>query len=244
MDKEFNLETYLGIGVENIIKDAVKATFTNPKESAFFAKYVIASKKSSKIRQKFEEAGEHIPPFLIASITSSCNLHCQGCYARANNSCVDYENGEQLTLREWDTIFKEASEIGISFILLAGGEPFIRREIIETAAKYKNIIFPIFTNGTMFDDIYVNLFNQNRNLIPVVSMEGGEDTTNKRRGIGVYKSVIENMEKMKEKGILFGTSVTVTKENLTEVTGSEYLDALNQQGCKLVFFIEYVPVSC
>ena len=42
---------------------------------------------------------------------------------------------KQLTSEEWLKIFDEADDLGISFILLAGGEPMIRRDIIEAAGK-------------------------------------------------------------------------------------------------------------
>ena len=77
--KEFDLGAYLTGGVEKIVKGAVKATLTDPRESAFMAKFALASREASRRRAKAAEEGENIPPFLIASITSSCNLHCAGC---------------------------------------------------------------------------------------------------------------------------------------------------------------------
>ena len=89
LPQEFNLERYLSNGVENIVKQAIRATLKDPKQSLFFTKYALASSKAAARRREAEDSGEHIPPFLIASITSSCNLHCAGCYARANNACSD-----------------------------------------------------------------------------------------------------------------------------------------------------------
>lgn len=105
---------------DNIMKNAVKATLTNPVQSIFMAKFALAVKEASKKRFDLEKKGEHIPAFLIASITSSCNLHCAGCYARAVHSCADTVPVEQLSAEEWNHIFEEAEEMGISFILLAG----------------------------------------------------------------------------------------------------------------------------
>ena len=51
------------------------------------------------------------------------------------------------------------------------------------------------------------------------------------------------MENMQEKDILFGASVTVTSENLKEVTSDSFLKTLSDRGCKLVIYVEYVPVS-
>ena len=243
MSEEFQLEQYLTKGVEKIVKGAIKATFQNPKQSLFFAQYALASKEAAKLRKTSEEMGEHIPPFLIASITSHCNLHCSGCYARSNHQCEDTEAVDQLNKEEWNAIFQDAKKLGIGFILLAGGEPMIRQDVIEAAGKIPEIIFPIFTNGTMIDETYEKLLDKYRNLIPVFSIEGHKSTTDDRRGVGVYEKVISSMKQMQAKNLLFGASITVTKENIIEVTSSEFTSQLAALGCKVVFYVEYVPVT-
>ncbi len=230
-------------GVETVVADALKATLKNPKESAFMVGFAAASAAASKKRRKAEEAGEHIPPFLIASITSKCNLHCAGCYSRCNHATVDAEPVSQLTDEEWFRIFDEADDLGISFILLAGGEPMLRRDVIEAAGKKKNILFPIFTNGTFMDDRYFELFDRSRNLIPIMSIEGKQEITDARRGDGVYDRLISNMDELQKRGLIFGTSVTVTTENVREVTSPEFLGELSSRGCKAVIFVEFVPVT-
>lgn len=157
MEGKMDLQEYMTAGVENIMKNAVKVTLTNPAQSIFMTRFAVAAKASSKKRAMSEKEGEHIPAFLIASITSSCNLHCAGCYARAAHSCADTEPVEQLSAQEWDHIFEQAEEMGISFILLAGGEPMIRRDVIEKAGDRQNILFPIFTNGTLMNDTYFRM---------------------------------------------------------------------------------------
>ncbi len=240
---EFSLETYLSNGVETIVKGAIKASLKNPKESLFMAQYALASKKARELRRKAEAYEEHIPPFLIASITSQCNLHCAGCYARANHACQDKKAIDQLSDMEWKRIFEEAKVLGISFILLAGGEPLVRKDVISMAATMKEILFPIFTNGTMIEEEYIKLFKDYRNLVPVISIEGNEETTNERRGPYVYQKVMKAMNSMQDNGILYGASVTVTKKNILEVTNQEFIDQLYMRGCKVVFYVEYVPVD-
>ncbi|MFZ7120284.1 MAG: radical SAM/SPASM domain-containing protein [Eubacteriaceae bacterium] len=243
MSSEFSLSKYLNNGIENIIKGIVKASFKNPKETAFIAKYALASKESKKKREYFEKKGENIPGFLISSITNSCNLFCKGCYARANQSSGEDYKKQQLSSERWKTIFQEAKEIGISFILLAGGEPLMRREVIEKASEVKEIIFPIFTNGTMVQEGYIKLFDKNRNLVPMLSIEGDKELTDIRRGEGTYDKLMNVMNSLEEKGILYGVSITVTSENIENVTGKTFINKLYQKGCRAIIFIEYVPVT-
>ena len=243
MQNNFDLQEYLTAGVERIVTESIRATLRNPKESAFMLKFAAAARSASGKRRKSENAGEHIPPFLIASITSKCNLHCAGCYSRCNHATVDSEPVQQLTSEDWLRIFDEADEMGISFILLAGGEPMLRRDIIEAAGKKQNILFPIFTNGTFMDEAYFTLFDKCRNLVPIMSIEGNKELTDHRRGIGIYDKLIANMEEFRKKGLIFGASVTVTTQNYKEVTSDTFLNSLSKRGCKAVIFVEYVPVT-
>ena len=243
MENEFNIQDYLSNGVESILKDAVRATLKNPKEGLFLARFSKYCRKATRIRRKYEEEGHNIPAFLIASVTSSCNLHCTGCYSRANDSCHDDAPQNQLSGDEWEDIFSQAREIGISFIVLAGGEPLLREDVIKKASEFPEILFPIFTNGTIFNDDYLKLFDKSRNLVPIFSIEGDERVTDSRRGEGVYNCLMNSMELMRKNDLIFGASLTFTKNNLEALLFDEYIENLNELGCKVVFFIEYVPVN-
>ncbi len=238
-----DLNDFMNKGIKNIADTAARFYLGNRRGQGFMLHTASALSKSAKIRAKHERSGTHIPPFLIASIATECNLRCAGCYARANGRCDDTQPKEQLSTEDWQRIFKEASDIGISFILIAGGEPLLRRDVIEAAAKFDNILFPVFTNGTMLSGDYLNLFDQHRNLIPVLSIEGDAEKTDARRGSGVSKQVEEAIRRLKEAGILFGTSITVTTENQTDVTEPSFVGTLRDSGCGLVFYVEYVPVE-
>lgn len=243
MNEQFDLQNYLIAGVEGIVSEALKATRKNPRETAFLLKFAAASRAASAKRRKAEDQGEHIPPFLIASITSKCNLHCAGCYSRCNHATSDAEPVRQLSGADWQRIFTEAVALGISFILLAGGEPMLRRDVIEVAGSMQRILFPIFTNGTFLDEDYFALFDKCRNLVPVMSIEGGREITDARRGAGIYDKLIANMDTFRQRGLIFGASVTVTTQNYRDVTSPEFLGSLSERGCKVVIFVEYVPVT-
>lgn len=243
MDNEFNLFEYMNNGIENIIKNVVKASIKNPREIAFVLKYAISSNEAKKKRKKFQRKGENIPTFLISSITSNCNLFCKGCYARANKSCGEGLQDKQLSNEKWENIFKEAKELGIPFILLIGGEPLMRREVIEKAAQVKEIAFPIFTNGTMIQEEYIELLDKNRNLVPMLSIEGDKGQTDGRRGEGTYDMLMNVMDKLNKKGILYGASITVTTENVRTVSSKAFFDNLYNKGCRALIFVEYVPVT-
>jgi MoaA/NifB/PqqE/SkfB family radical SAM enzyme len=243
MSQSIDLEAYLSEGVRQIVQDALKATLKSPRQSLFLARFLTACKQAEALRSASFEQGLHIPPFLIASITDQCNLHCAGCYARANASRFAIDAGGRLSADDWDDIFAQAEALGICFILLAGGEPLMRPDILERAAKHTNILFPVFTNGTLLQGKALELFDAQRNLTPILSIEGDAAHTDARRGGGVHTRLTDAMRSLAERRILFGASITATRENLASVINDHFLASLKENGCKLVFYVEYVPVA-
>lgn len=244
--EKFNLENYLTVSIEHMIKNILKASLKNPAASVFFMQYAKHMRKAEEIRKEEERQGNHIPAFLIGSITTQCNLHCKGCYARANHSCFDGSSEGMpalLSAEKWGEIFEEAAGLGIGFCILIGGEPFIRKDVLLKAGQQKKMLFPIFTNGTIIDDAYLSLLKANRNLLPVLSIEGEQKTTDERRGNGVYEKLHVTMQNLKKAGIFYGASITVHKENLDEVLSDHFIDTLEESGCHAVFYVEYVPTT-
>ena len=102
--ERLQLEQYLSRGVENIIKRMKKASFTNPRSAMYLLKYAKAAGRAAGKRRQAEQNGKPVPPFLIASITSQCNLHCKGCYARANHTCGSEAVRIGMSAEQWDDI--------------------------------------------------------------------------------------------------------------------------------------------
>lgn len=57
----------------------------------------------------------------------------------------------------------------------ASKEAAKRRARLDAAGTIPEILFPIFTNGTIIGEQYLALFKKHRNLIPVISIEGHEE---------------------------------------------------------------------
>ena len=119
----------------------------------------------------------------------------------------------------------------------------MRKDILEAVAEVKDMIFPIFTNGTLIGPSYMEFLRKHLNMVPIISIEGTVMGTDERRGQGVFKRAMQSMELLKQEDLFFGTSITVTTENYQMVTTSEFIDQLRSYGCKIVFYIEYVPTE-
>jgi MoaA/NifB/PqqE/SkfB family radical SAM enzyme len=138
---------------------------------------------------------------------------------------------------------KQAGELGISIIFLAGGEPLLKKDIIASTGGFRHILFPFFTNGLLLDDQWIDLFHSQKNLIPIISLEGQKEQTDERRGNGVYDMFLRSADKLKNKGFFWGVSFTVTSKNYITVLNRSFLKQFIDSGCRMFFFIEYVPIA-
>ena len=238
-----NLNKMMDQGIAQIMTTAGRFYLNNSKGRAFLMGVLPELAKSSARRKQQEKEGLHVPPFLIASIASQCNLHCAGCYARAGGGCGTTSGKADMDAGQWGHVFDQASRLGVAFILLAGGEPFLRRDILELAGAYPNVIFPIFTNGTMLDQETIEFLDNHRNLIPILSIEGNAKETDARRGAGTHVQIEAAMAALKKRKILFGAAITVTRENMALVTRNDFLEALEDKGCGVNLYVEYVPAE-
>ena len=241
-----DLGAYMSNSIRTIMAKAYKSALSNPREAKFAYRMQTLFKKTEKRRKKMLELeGLEVPPFLISSISTTCNLHCKGCYARSNGIAEDDTAHQKATLapEQWKAIFTEAAEMGINFSLIAGGEPFMRKDILEKIAEVKDMIFPIFTNGTLIGPSYMEFLKKHLNMVPIISIEGTAMGTDKRRGQGIFKRAVQSMEMLKKEDLFFGTSITVTTENYHLVTSPQFIDTLRGYGCKIVFYVEYVPTE-
>ena len=225
--------------VMKFMKESFKVIITNPRYIFFGLKALSYQLRAASLRNKKEKEGVHVPPFLFLSITDRCNLSCIGCFAKAHKR----KEKQELSTEKISDIVTQANRIGISLIFIIGGEPLLRKDIFKITRNNENIIFPVFTNGTLLDEVIFENFKTQKNLIPVLSIEGDQWNTDQRRGKGVFSSLKELSEKFNKNHIIWGASITVTKSNYDQVTSDEYIDALLKKGCKLILFIEYVPTS-
>jgi len=234
----FNINKIVNDALRIFFKDAVRIALTSPSQSVFFLRTYRWQNKAAKTRQKLELQGLHVPPILVISVTSKCNLHCAGCYHQALRSKPDAEMSDERIER----LVNEAKELGISFIVLAGGEPLMRPNILDISKETPEIMFLMFTNGLLLNEQILERMASNKNIVPLLSLEGYQIDTDGRRGTGVYNQLLKSIDKLKNKGLFWGTTLTLTRTNFAEVTDETFIKKLVDSGCKFFMMVEYTPV--
>jgi len=81
------------------------------------------------------------------------------------------------------------------------------------------------------------------NLALALSVEGTRETTDMRRGDGVYEKVVEAMRLLKKHKCLFGTSVCYTSANYKAVTSDEFYNMEIENGAKFAWYFHYMPIG-
>ena len=185
-----------------------------------------------------EEYGCNVPWAILLDPTSACNLHCKGCWA------ADYGNQLNLSFDDIDSIVEQGKELGVYFYLFTGGEPLVRkRDVIRICEKHDDCVFLAFTNGTLIDEEFCEEMLRVKNFMHAVSVEGDCESTDARRGEGVYDKAVHAMELMHERKIPFGISCCYTSANFRQVSSSNYLDWLTDQGAMFIWYFHYMPVG-
>ena len=170
-----------------------------------------------------QEHGQSPPDFLAISPSRACNLRCRGCYAASGAT------PEKLEWEVLDRVVSEAKrEWGSRMFVLSGGEPLAYRDggrgVLDLAERHDDCFFLMYTNGTLISDGVARHIAKLGNLSPALSFEGLRARTDARRGAGVFDRVVEAAERLRAHGVLFGVSLTATRENSDELLGDEAIE--------------------
>ncbi|MFQ6033179.1 MAG: radical SAM protein, partial [Candidatus Zixiibacteriota bacterium] len=195
--------------------------------------------KMDAFREKF---GYAPPGFLTISPGGACNLHCENCYAgdlSQDHDKLDFDIVDRI-------ITEKTNNWGSFFTVISGGEPFMWRSqgkgILDLAERHADNYFLIYTNGTLIDENKAKKMAELGNITLAISVEGFEEETDKRRGLGVYQKILKAFENLREAGVPFGISLTATKENAELLLSDEFIDFyFNQQGAIYGWIFQYMP---
>jgi MoaA/NifB/PqqE/SkfB family radical SAM enzyme len=215
--------------------------------SDIFVSNTMLNNKQEKrdIRDKFlADYGFKSPNFITISPSQACNLHCYGCYA-----CSDPHTSPHLS---FDTVCSMIQEVrdkwGASFVVISGGEPYMYRDgdktILDVYAKFPDMFFMSYTNGTLIDEKMALEFKELGNVSPAISVEGYEQNTDDRRGKGTFAKVLKAFENLRNAGVPFGVSVTATSKNSETLLTDEFYDYyFEKQGATYMWMFQFMPIG-
>ncbi|MDC7226321.1 MAG: radical SAM protein [Spirochaetales bacterium] len=196
--------------------------------------------KGAAIRNEIRKDPQEkwMPNFVTISPTMRCNLHCTGCY-----SGLYLKDGE-LSESELDSILTQLKENGSYFVVISGGEPWIMKDILlRLFKKHSDMFFLTYTNSTLLDKETCKKLAKLGNVAAAISVEGWEEQTDARRGKGMWNKIHTAMANLRKEGVLFGISVTVTKQNFDVITDEKLMEHFLDLGAIFGWFFQFMPVG-
>ena len=154
-------------------------------------------------------------------LTARCNFNCPMCYVHMSGSDIEKQGGE-LNADEWLSIAEQAQKRGMVFVLLTGGEPLLRKDFFEIyeGMKKLGLLISINSNGSLIEGDILERFAENPPFRFNISLYGSSDETYMQMCKKPYfERVVNNIRKIKERGIDVRLNVSLTPCNCGDIEG-------------------------
>ena len=235
----FDRQTKITYNINDQMFDLLKDVKDNVNTQSFYSnKYSaeiidnllslnVITYETHKVVDNVKEIKEFNCARMFFELTSKCNLKCAHCYG-------SFSSSEQKELNYLDviSILEKSKEYGTYQIDFTGGEPLMYRDL-DKLLEYcylNGFLVRIFTNLTLFNDNFLNMFKKYGVKEIVTSVDSCHaECHNQFRG--VPKSFERTIEAIK---ILKNNNIPVTinsmvgqhnKEHIEEMIG--FIDSLN-----------------
>ncbi|MDV4150600.1 GTP 3',8-cyclase MoaA [Clostridium sp. AL.422] len=181
--------------------------------------------------------------YLRISLTDRCNLRCIYCMEDKDNTF--FNDKELLTNDEVCKVVKACSKLGIKKIRLTGGEPLVRKDIVELVEEINKIegIEEIYitTNGILLEDKVSRLKNAGLKGVNISLDSLKAEMFNRLTRLGDLKKVLSAIDKCLEYGIKVKIN-TVMIKGMNEVEILDFVNLTLEKNID-VRFIELMPIG-
>ncbi|ADM28626.1 Radical SAM domain protein [Ignisphaera aggregans DSM 17230] len=181
---------------------------------------------------------------LRISVTHECNYHCVYCHMEGWGV---YRHKEFLNANEIRSIAEIAMELGINEFKITGGEPLVRRDIIEivsSIASLKPKDLSMTTNGYFLHILAEKLVEAGLKRINVSIPSLSREKYRYITGIDSLEIVLDGIKKALDVGL---TPLTINIVVLKNINDDEYLEfikfASRFNGNIKIRFIELEPIT-
>jgi radical SAM protein with 4Fe4S-binding SPASM domain len=164
--------------------------------------------------------GRRVPLAGTIELTRRCNNRCGHCY---NNLPASDRQGlaEELRTDELIHILDETAAAGCVWLLLTGGEIFLRPDFREiyTHAKQNGLLVTLFTNGTLITPEMADFLANQRPFSIEITLYGATRGTYERvtGNPGSFKQCLRGIGHLRDRGLPLNLKATVSTLNCHEI---------------------------
>ena len=147
-------------------------------------------------------------PVVIWNLIRRCNLTCKHCYSIS----ADHDYAGELSTDEVCTVMDDLKAFQVPVLILSGGEPLLRPDIFDIAARAKAMRFYVglSTNGTLIDALGFDYVG--------ISLDGIGATHDRfRRLEGAYERSLAALRLLRDRGVKVGMRYTMTAMNAQDL---------------------------
>ncbi len=151
-------------------------------------------------------------PVVIWNLIRRCNLTCKHCYALS----ADHDYAGELTHAEVCDVMDDLKAFQVPVLILSGGEPLLRPDLFEIAARAKAQRFYVglSTNGTLIDSAMADRVAAAGFDYVGISLDGLAATHDKfRRLNGAFDRSLAAVQLLRARGVKVGLRFTMTALN-------------------------------
>lgn len=169
----------------------------------------------------FAKASKNKVPLSCAfEISPLCNMDCKMCYVKLDKKQMD-SIGKQVTVDQWIDIAKQARDMGVLYILITGGEPFLHKDFkkLYTELSKMGFILAINSNGTLIDEEVVSWLAENPPTRINITLYGASNETYKRlcNNPKGFTQVTNAVKLLREHNIPVKLNASMTPYNISDL---------------------------
>lgn len=163
---------------------------------------------------------QKFPLFATFELTPLCNLRCPMCYVRLDKKGME-KQGRYMSAKEWLEIARQARDMGLLFVTLTGGEPFLHPEFWEIyhGMTSLGLLVAVYSNGLLIDETVIKHFKEDPPHNIKLSLYGASNETYETM-CGVkdgFTRVSRAIDLLKEAGLNFYCTSTAVRENVHDL---------------------------
>ena len=154
-------------------------------------------------------------PVVIWNLIRRCNLACLHCYSIS----ADIDFPGELSTEDVFRVMDDLKGFRVPALILSGGEPLLRRDIFEIAARAKALGFYIAlsTNGTLIDAALAKRIAEAGFGYVGISLDGLEQTHDRfRRKQGAFGKSLAALRALRDLEVKVGVRFTLTEDNAAD----------------------------
>ena len=151
-------------------------------------------------------------PVVIWNLIRRCNLTCKHCYALS----ADHDYAGELDTGEVFTVMDDLKAFGVPVLILSGGEPLLRPDILDIGRRARDMRFytGLSTNGTLIDAALADQIAEVGFDYVGISLDGiGAVHDRFRRLEGAFDRSLKAVRLLRDRGVRVGLRYTMTDMN-------------------------------